>query len=204
LLALEKVTSTWIATCWEGYRQVRDAATEAVFLGTYGAPLLQAAVGLGAERAGTEQRVARDLLREADEAHMRAELAGRFEVGGLAQAVIRALIYIRMPERSVDERGYAMLKAIRSMQPVNDRMGHADFKAALREQFLLLRLDEERAVSAIPRLLADSDSLRRAGLEALHRMMAAHGELPEESARRLARIEALFGVETESRKVANA
>ncbi|MBV8192322.1 MAG: DUF3141 domain-containing protein [Alphaproteobacteria bacterium] len=204
LLALEKVASTWIATCWESYRQVRDAATEAVFLGTYGAPLLQAAVGLGAEQAGKEQRIARDLLREADEARMRADLAGRFEVGGLAHAVIRALIYIRMPERSVDERSYAMLKAIRSMQPVNDRMSHADFKAALREQFLLLRLDEEKAASTIPRLLPDSDSLRRAGLEALHRMMEARGALSEESARRLTRVEALFGVATEPREVANA
>jgi hypothetical protein len=204
LLVLEKMASTWLATCWEGYRQVRDAATEAVFLGTYGAPLLQAAVGLGSEQAGKEQRIAHDLLREADEARMRADLAGRFEVGGLPQAVVRALIYIRMPERSVDERGYAMLKAIRGMQPVNDRMSHADFKAMLREQFLLLRLDEERAVSAIPRLLPDSDSLRRAGLEALRRMTQARGTLGEDGARRLARVEALFGLETEPREVANA
>ncbi|MBV8191098.1 MAG: DUF3141 domain-containing protein [Alphaproteobacteria bacterium] len=193
LLALEKVASTWISTCWEGYRQVRDAATEAVFLGTYGSPLLQAMVGLGAENGHNQQRIARDLLREVDEARMRADLAGRFEVGGLPQAVLRALIYIRLPERSVDERAFAMLNAIRGMQPVNDRMSPADLKAVLKEQFLLLRLDEERAVLAIPRLLPDSKSLRNVGLKALHSMLEARGGVAEEGARRLSRIEALFG-----------
>ena len=48
-------------------------------------------------RPPTGQRIARDLVREADEARMRAELEGRFEVGGLPQAALRALIYIRCP-----------------------------------------------------------------------------------------------------------
>src|SRR5262249_44291536 len=153
LLSLEKVTSTWITTCWDGYRQMRDAMTEAMFLGTYGSPVLQAMVGLGTQHVPTERREARDLEREADEAKMRAELEGRFEVGGLPQAVLRAVIYVRLPERSVDERGFAMLQAIRGMQPVNDRMSFPELKACLKEQFLLLRLDEERAVRTISRLL---------------------------------------------------
>jgi pimeloyl-ACP methyl ester carboxylesterase len=195
LLACEKVISTWISTCWEGYRQIRDAATEAIFLATYGSPLLQATVGLGTEQGGNQQRIARDLLREADEARRRADLSARFETGGLPQAVLRALIYIGLPERSVDERAFAMLQAIRAMQPVNDRMTLADLKTVLRDQFLLLRLDEERAVGAIPRLLPDNEAMRSVGLDAVHRMLQARGRLSEDGARRLARIEALFGVD---------
>ena len=45
LLALEGVASSWITTWWEGFRQVRNAVTEATFLGVYGSPLLQAMVG---------------------------------------------------------------------------------------------------------------------------------------------------------------
>jgi hypothetical protein len=204
LLTFEKVASTWISTCWEGYRLMRDAATEAVFLGTYGSPLLQAAVGLGGGQAGSHQRIARDLLREADEARMRADLANRFEVGGLPEAALRALIYIRLPEGSVDERGYAMLQAIRAMQPVNNRMSLAELKAVVKEQYLLLRLDEERAVRAIPRLLPDSEVARRAGLEALYGMLEARGTVSEEAARRLARVVALFGFEAPLKKAANA
>ena len=48
---------------------------------------------------------------------MQAELEHRFDVGQMAEAVVRALIYIRLPEGSVDERGFAMLKLIRASQP---------------------------------------------------------------------------------------
>jgi pimeloyl-ACP methyl ester carboxylesterase len=203
LLSMEKVASTWISTCWESYRMARDAMTEAMFLSTYGSPLLQAMVGLGTQHAPTERRVARDLEREADEAKLRAELERRFEVGGLPQAVLRALIYVRLPQGSVDERGFAMLQAIRAMQPVNDRMSLSELKACLKEQYLLVRLDEERAVRAIPKLLPDNEAARQAGIDALQRILGARGELPEEGARRLARVEALFGVEAQPLKVAH-
>ena len=54
--------------------------TEAIFLNTYGSPLLQAMVGLGAQQA-TARRIERDLVREAREAQLRAELERRFEDG---------------------------------------------------------------------------------------------------------------------------
>jgi hypothetical protein len=195
LHVLEQVASTWITTWWEGYRQVRDVVTEATFLGVYGSPLLQAMVGMGNQHAPTERRIDRELVREVDEARMRVELERRFEVGGLPQAVLRALIYIRMPEPSVDERGFAALQAIRAMQPVNDRMSMAELKACLKEQYLLVRLDEERAVHAIPRLLPDSEHARRTALDALVQVLGARGALREEGLRRLGRVETLFGIE---------
>ena len=203
LLSLEQVASTWVTTCWEGYRQMRDAMTEAMFLGAYGSPALQAMVGMAANQAPAERHAARDLVREADEAKMRAELEGKFEVGGLPQAVLRALIYVRMPQRSVDERGFAMLHALRDMQPVNDRATLAELKTCLKEQFLLVRLDEERAVRAIPRLLPESATARHAGLEALRAMVGARGVLPEEGTRRLVRVEALFAADAQPLKVAH-
>ena len=61
--------------------EFRDAMTEAVFLNTYGSPLLQALVGLGAQQAAPHHPE-RNLIREAGEARLRAELEHRFEVGG--------------------------------------------------------------------------------------------------------------------------
>ena len=51
LLAMERATSSWITSCLETFGEFRDAMTEAVFLNTYGSPLLQALVGLGAQQA---------------------------------------------------------------------------------------------------------------------------------------------------------
>ena len=137
--------------------------------------------------------IERDLVREAHEARLRAELERRFEVGGLEEAALRALIYIRLPEGSIDERGFAVLKLIRASRPAAKRMSLARFKEMLREQYLLVRLDEERAISALPKLLGPMMPRR-----ARRRSMSCIGSSPhvaslsDEGTRRLARVEALF------------
>jgi pimeloyl-ACP methyl ester carboxylesterase len=197
LLAAEKAMSSWIGTCLEAYGNARDAMTEALFLNTYGSPLLQAMTGLGPQIPPTRQHVERDLVREATEARLRSELETRFDVGGLIQATVRSLIYVRLPEGSVDERGFRMLQAIRAGQPAGKRRTMSELKALLKEQYLLICLDEERTVGAIPKMLPKNMDERRAALDALHRVITAKGELSEEGRRRLARIEALFGVTAE-------
>jgi hypothetical protein len=168
--------------------------TEAMFLGTYGSPIVQAMVGLGTPPAPTQRRIERDLAREAIAAHRSADLEKRFEVGGLAEAVIRSIVHVRLPQRSVDERGFSVLQAIRGLQPANRRRSLGEIKAMFRDQYMLLRLDEERAVRAIPHLLPDDEQLRSTGWNAVQDVIGASGELPAEGRGRLQRIEGLFGV----------
>ena len=191
LLAMERATSSWITSCLEAFGQFRDAMTEAVFLNTYGSPVLQALVGLGIQQA-TPHHAERDLAREVREAQVRAELERRFEAGGLEEAALRALVYIRMPEGSIDERGFAMLKLIRASRPAAKRVSPARFKEMLREQYLLVGLDEGRAIAALPKLLGEDAAARRAALDTLHQVLAARGMMSDEGRRRLVRVEALF------------
>ena len=90
----------------------RDTMTERCFLDHLRLALAAGAGRVWAGRASRSHRAAstRDLLREANEAQLRARLRARFEVGGLPEAMIRALIYVRLPERSADERGFAVIK----------------------------------------------------------------------------------------------
>jgi hypothetical protein len=197
LLTMEKMASDWITASLKMWGNARDAMTESMFLGLYGSPLLQALVGLGPQAQPPRQRIERDLAREATAAELRSELENRFEAGGLADALARAVVYVRMPQANVDERGYAMLQALRATRPAEKRLSKAEMKAVFRDQYLLIRLDEERAVRAIPKLLPKSADERRAALDALHRLLAAQGALPEEGRRRMTRVEALFSMKPE-------
>ena len=192
LLTVEKMASSWITTCWESYGLARDAMTEATFLAAYASPILQAMVGLGTPAAPNQRRIERDLAREAIAAHWQADLEKRFEVGGLAEAVIRAIMYIRLPQRTVDERGFRVLQALRELQPANRRRTFGDIKAMFRDQYLLLLLDAERAVQAIPRLLAEDTRQRADGLAVVRDVIGASGDMPGESRQRLQRIVDLF------------
>jgi hypothetical protein len=204
LLAMEQAASSWITSCLQAYGETRDAMTEALFLTTYGSPLLQALVGLGPHRPASPHHIERDLARETAEARLRAELERRFEVGHVEEALLRALIYIRLPEGIVDERGFAVLKMIRASRPPGKRLSVARIKEMVREQFLLVLLDEERAISAIPTLLGPDAAERRAALDVLHRVIEARGAMREEGRRRLERVEALLGVKSEKPAKAEA
>ena len=204
LLAMEKAASSWITTCLQTGGEVRDQMTEAFFLNTYGSPLLQAMVGLGGQPDSTPRRVERDLAREAAAGLLRSDLEHRFDQGGLEEALLRALIYVRLPDGAFDERAYRMLKSIRQSRKANERLSLPQFKQMLKEQFQLLSLDEERAIEALPKLVKGEEPEAATALDALGRVAAAPGPLDLEGKRRLKRVEALLSAPSRTRKASHA
>ena len=190
--AWEAAMSSLIVKSLEAYGNVRDALTEAIFLATYGSPLVQAMVGLSREDLSSGRSVERDLVREADEARLRSQLEQRFEVGKQAEAEMRALIYVNLPNGSMDERSFSMARSFHDAHLPEERLSIGTIKQMIREQFLLVTLDEERAIEAIPKLLPKNPAKRRAALEAVHSVVNARGSLPKEAQRRLERVDALF------------
>jgi hypothetical protein len=197
LLAMEKQASSWITTALESWGQIRDSATEAFFLTTYGSPLLQAALGLGSSSDGDGRRIARDVARDAAAAELRSDLEGKFEEGGPEEAVLRALIYVRKPDGAFDERGYRMMKIIRERRKSNERLTLAQFREMAGAQLQLVLMDEERAIAALPKLLEADESEKAPTLEAFRELVNAAGPLSPDSKERLQRIEALFGAPVE-------
>ena len=110
----------------------------------------------------------------------------------MLEAAVRALIYVRLPEGKVDERGFAALKQIGAELPAAKRIGFAKFKNVVKEQYLILLLDTERAIAALPKLLPDDRRQCEEALALVRRVLASRGALPEEGSRRLQRIETLF------------
>ena len=192
-LAFERLASDAIASSLEAWGKARDAWTEELFLSTYGSPWLQALLGLGADDASSTRRIERDLAREAATSRVAAELRDKMETGGLAEAAVRALLYVQLPDGKADERGFAVLQQISSELPAAKRLGIARFKELVKEQFLILRLDEERAIAALPKLLPDDRRACENAFKLIQRVVEARGALSEEGSRRLAQIETLFG-----------
>jgi len=191
-LAFEHMMSDMITSGLEMWGKARDTATEAFFFNSYGSPVVQAMVGLRADETSVSRRVGRDVAREAAAKQAAAYLEQRIDRGGLIEAAVRALIYVRLPEGKVDERGFAALKQISAELPPAKRIGVARFKEIVKEQYLILLLDEERAIAALPKLLPGNRRQCEEALALVRRVLAARGVLPEEGRRRLERVEAMF------------
>jgi pimeloyl-ACP methyl ester carboxylesterase len=192
-LACERLVSEMISSGLEMWGKARDAATEAFFFNTYGSPVLQAMVGLYADPTAASRHIGRDVAREAATKQATADLEQRIDKGGLIEAAVRALIYVRLPEGKVDERGFAALKQISAELPAAKRVGLARFKDIVKEQYLILLLDAERAIAALPKLLPANRRQCEEALALVRRVLAARGALREEGRRRLERVDALFG-----------
>ena len=149
-------------------------------------------IGLRADGLSPTRRAERDLAREAIAKQTAAHLEQRIGEGGLLEAAVRALIYVRLPEGKVDERGFAALKQIGTELPPAKRIGFSKFKDVVKEQYLILLVDTERAIAALPKLLPDDRGQCEEALVLVRRVLASRGALPEEGSRRLKRIETLF------------
>ena len=84
-----------------------------------------------------------------------------------------------------------MLQKVRAEHAAD--LSLADFKLLVRDQFLMLKLDEARAVATLPQLLEGHAEQATRALPLLESVVTAPGALGPEAAARLARIAALFG-----------
>ena len=189
IVAQEKVSAE-IVKALDSWRESQEKLSEQMFLAVYGSPALQAAVGVNPE-AARPRRPGKSLMHQELMQKRIAELKSNIAKGGLQECTIRGLIYVGMARGFVDERGIAALRRIRLTEDAS-RMTLAQFKAMAREQFLLLLLEPEAALSAIPKLLPVDPAERRKGLAAIRNVLSAGGEISGDVAERLKRITALF------------
>ena len=72
---------------------------------------------------------------------------------------------------------------------MGEQKANAQFKDMLTEQLQLIRLDEERAVNALPKLIRPGEPEADAALDVPRELMAAPGPLDKESRARAARVQ---------------
>ena len=192
-VAGEQALAKSISASLSAFGAARDSWTEHLFHMTYGSPLVQAVLGVDPNEPEAH-KLGRKVLRE--QAKKREELESRFEQGGALEVALRSIIYVRRGEGGSDERAFAAVKQLHDSQPPGRPRSMAEIKSALREQSLLLRLDEGRSVAAIPKLLPRDSEDRARTLRAINRVVLAQGQLSSEGKRRLSRLEKMFAVKS--------
>lgn len=188
----EKFFSNMMTWGLKSYGAWRDMMTENMFFSMYNQPWLQAMLGLRASDEPPRRYPGQDSDHKAFVERRIEELRQDMDKGGLREAAIRALVYVRMPEKEVDERGFEMLRRLKSEYGAKKTL--AEFKQDLREQYLMLRLDEQRAVDLIPQLLKGHEKEWPKQLKHIREVATVGGKLGEEAQNRLDRLEKLFSM----------
>lgn len=191
-LGLETMMSDNIVKALDAWRDMTEKASEATFMAVYGSPAVQAAVGVDPSDDTPPRKARKTVLHRYALRARVGEIAAGFQVGGLREALVRSMLYVGAADSDVDERGFAAIKRLRELREGGATIDLGEFKALVREQFLMLLVDAEAALEAIPQLLPDDADQRREGLAALKEVLETTGKLSGEGAQRWRRITSLF------------
>src|SRR6516162_6795305 len=199
LLAMQETVSNQIVAALDGWRDFTEAVAERTFLTVYGSPALQAAVGIDPADTRPLRKPAKNPLHNELLQKRIAELKSHIALGGLREAVARALIYVGLGRGSVDERGFESVRRLRSRY---GDMPLSEFKRLVREQFAMLLIDQQAALAALPSLLPPDAQTRSEAFNVVRQVMAACGEISAEDEKRLSEISRLFGIGEEGATIA--
>lgn len=194
LVPAQALVSRAVVEALDAWRVAVERVSEETFHAIYGSPALQAAVGVDTASRERPRKAPRSRLHAALVEQRVAELRAGLGQGGLAEALVRSLIWVGMARNAVDERGFAAIKRLRDAHPTQRQMSIEAFKALVRQQYLMLVVDEAAAVEAIPRLLPEADAERQAAFDALRGVIEASGPLDPARAERMQRLAAFFGL----------
>ncbi|WP_016914092.1 DUF3141 domain-containing protein [Vreelandella stevensii] len=190
--AFETMASDQIVASLNAWRDFRDSSTERLFMDIYGQPLLQAAVGLYGDAHVHRRRPGAEPEHRRFIQHQQDELRKQITQGGPHAAVMRAVIYVLGGAPATDERNFKRLRASRAELEPSSSL--SEFKRMVREQFFILKLDREQALSTLPVLLEGEDNVAIDGhIKHLEHVFSASGELTEHAAERFEQVKALFG-----------
>jgi Protein of unknown function (DUF3141) len=199
-VAMQENASRQIVAALDAWRQASETIAERCFFAVYGSPALQAAAGIDPVGTRPLRKASKHPLHNELLEKRIAELKSRIPVGGLREAVIRALIYVGLARGAVDERGFEALRRI--------RREHSDsslsaFKALVREQFYILLVDTEAALAALPSMLPADVDTRRKAFDLVKEVMSASGPFSDEDNKRMQRVAHVFGVDEAPTTVPN-
>jgi pimeloyl-ACP methyl ester carboxylesterase len=189
--AMQENVSKQIVAALDAWRDFTEAAAERTFLTVYGSPALQAAAGIDPADTRPLRKPAKNRLYQELVEKRIDELKSHIPLGGLREAVIRALIYVNLGRGSVDERGFETVRRLRSRY---GDMPLSEFKTLVRDQFAMLLIDEKAALAAVPSLLPADAATRSEGFDAIRQVTVACGEISAQDEKRLSEIGRLFGI----------
>ncbi|WP_075881139.1 DUF3141 domain-containing protein [Vreelandella massiliensis] len=188
---LEGIVSDQIVANLNAVRDWRDSTIERLFLDIYGQPLLQAAVGLFGDAHVHRRRPGAEPEHRRFIEQRQKEIREGIAHGGAHEAVMRAVIYVLGGAPATDERNFKRLRASRAELEPGRTL--CDFKKLVRDQFFILKLDRERALSTLPQLLKGETNAQIDGhIDHLEHVFAASGELSEHASARFEQVKALF------------
>ncbi len=166
MLAIEKTASAAISASLDFYRGIRDAASEATFFQTYGNVF---SLTMADKHSG---EVAAERISEARELPFVQEALASIDEGGYPEALARvACLLARKGEPLLLSRLQLKQELMADYRDLLPAMPPDQWRRVRGEQEIIVRYEPERALAALPKLLANRND-REKLVQLVHRLLA--------------------------------
>jgi pimeloyl-ACP methyl ester carboxylesterase len=172
-LQLERTVSKQIIGALNFYRDLRDSWVEQMVRLAYGPLSLGAFFPPEPPLEGQADKTAEEQWKS-----KLATLWGEFERGGFPEAVARMLIAVIKKRGAIDRRSFLIAHEISEHRSGLPAISEAEVHSLIAEQALLMQLDPEAALKALPRLLP-SKTDREQAVALVARIMMLEPELSD-------------------------
>jgi hypothetical protein len=191
LLAQQTRISNAITASLDNYRVLRDDMVERMFFGIYGSPVVQSWLGLAP--GAPARKPPGPSLHHVMERQARIEShEAKINAGGMSEALTRAVMYVVRADGGVDQRCALAMNAARQHFM---RLSLGQFKTLVRDQFLALAIEPERAIAALATMVPEP-AARRDMLAWATAIVSAAGLPSSGETRRLDELARLLGTRT--------
>lgn len=172
----------------------RDLLIEQTFKAAFGNPLAQALGGQAASFADVKKPPASQRRAWREVAGLKlAVIAAREHEGSFEEAVLRVIYAAIKATGVVDVRAFAAARAVWTQSPRFAAMSRAEMRELQKEAALMVAVDEELALSTLPKLLPAMEE-RREAVALLRRLTEWRPEVAPEVLALLARVEEILGL----------
>jgi len=184
-IAMQEQFSKAMVDALSLFRDQRDEMVERTFHAIYGSPLVQAASGISQNGGPPRPRpgMLPSVLAAAEQEKQR--LRKRIGEGNVFDAAARVVVYIGKAQRRIDKSSFDALRKLLVAYP---EVSLPEFKAAVREQWAIVTMDERAAIEALPRLLPTDATARRELSDLLQSTVAATGKVNAAAQRRFSKV----------------
>lgn len=150
-LALQNTMSDNIVGLLDAYRDMRDNSIALWFKLVYGP------MGLGMLFPPRTERVRVESEAERTFKAQREQLVSKVDQGGFLEGTCRLITLLSRADEDVEPRALIQLRQVVQKHPRLKDMSADRFVAMHKEQYVILHLDREGAIAAVPKLLASRE-----------------------------------------------
>ncbi|HSY26795.1 MAG TPA: DUF3141 domain-containing protein, partial [Burkholderiaceae bacterium] len=192
---LEQRADAAICKAWDSYRDTRDTGYERMFKAIYESPALAAMTGYKPEMAQRSQAHNHGAEQEKILRQRRAEHETWFDRGSPETGFLRLLIFVASGNGVVDERPFNGIRRVMHEIGLDKTISLQQLKDTIKQQTFLVRMDEQRALSSLTKLLITKPERQRA-LDLVREMLALSGPISTEKEGRLQQATLALGLKT--------